>query len=361
MQIAAGQGTMTINSGTGTRTLTLGTGGLTIGTGAGNTNLNVGVILNGDQTWNNNGGTLLMNNALSSISGTGNLTINGNFNAGAASLGNLTGTVRLNGQSDLNGNFLNSASGGVTIATGTVGAQGGAIATGTATTFTGTTNWYTNGNSAVFSGAVSGGAMSTIGTGNLTLSGIADNTGLSVTTPGGTTFLAKTSSATVHAIGGTLTLASSSTAQITGTGGDQIKDSGKPGNQHRGHLRSERKQRGHRHSLGHGGRGDQFRRIHNEHADGRGNSGGGTFGGIIQNGTGVTALTKTGTGNATLTGANTYTGGTTVNRGTLTLDFSAAAPASILDASSTVALGGGTLSVKAPPAGRRPRPLAVSR
>jgi autotransporter-associated beta strand protein len=42
-----------------------------------------------------------------------------------------------------------------------------------------------------------------------------------------------------------------------------------------------------------------------------------TFSGVIQDGAGVTGLTKIGTGTFTLTGANTYTGGTTISAGTL--------------------------------------------
>src|SRR5581483_992237 len=42
-----------------------------------------------------------------------------------------------------------------------------------------------------------------------------------------------------------------------------------------------------------------------------------TFGGILQNGAGTLALTKTGAGTLTLSGANTYTGNTTVNQGKL--------------------------------------------
>src|SRR5439155_9564853 len=42
-----------------------------------------------------------------------------------------------------------------------------------------------------------------------------------------------------------------------------------------------------------------------------------TFSGVIQDGAGVTGLTKVGTGTFTLTGANTYTAGTTISAGTL--------------------------------------------
>ena len=48
----------------------------------------------------------------------------------------------------------------------------------------------------------------------------------------------------------------------------------------------------------------------------------GSFGGVIQNGSGAIALTKVGTGIQTLTGANTYTGATAVNGGSLVVNGS---------------------------------------
>ncbi|MCE0499767.1 MAG: autotransporter-associated beta strand repeat-containing protein, partial [Methylacidiphilales bacterium] len=50
---------------------------------------------------------------------------------------------------------------------------------------------------------------------------------------------------------------------------------------------------------------------------GSGNGTGGNFAGVIENGSGFVALAKTGTGTLALSGSNTYTGGTSVNAGTL--------------------------------------------
>jgi len=65
-----------------------------------------------------------------------------------------------------------------------------------------------------------------------------------------------------------------------------------------------------------------------------------TFSGTITNGTNssVIALTKVGTGTMTLSGSNTYTGGTSINNGAIQLDH-----ANALGTSGTISFGGGAL------------------
>ncbi len=74
---------------------------------------------------------------------------------------------------------------------------------------------------------------------------------------------------------------------------------------------------------------------------GNGNGSGGNFQGVLANGSGTLALSKVGTGTLTLSGANTFTGGTTVSAGTLTLG------ASDVLSSGAVTVSGGTLALGA--------------
>jgi len=63
-----------------------------------------------------------------------------------------------------------------------------------------------------------------------------------------------------------------------------------------------------------------------------------TFNGLIENGTGQVALVKNGTGTITLASANTYTGSTTVNAGTLALNTASLATSSTLNLSTGAVL-----------------------
>lgn len=80
-----------------------------------------------------------------------------------------------------------------------------------------------------------------------------------------------------------------------------------------------------------------------------------TYAGILQNGAGTLALTKSGLGTLNLTGTNTYTGATLVRGGMLNLDFTAATaplpPAGIISSSSALTLGGGAGGASGSPAG----------
>jgi autotransporter-associated beta strand protein len=67
-----------------------------------------------------------------------------------------------------------------------------------------------------------------------------------------------------------------------------------------------------------------------------------TYSGVIANGAAGMTLTKTGAGVQTLSGANTYTGATTVHAGTLTLDYSSQNNSKISESAALV-LGGGTV------------------
>jgi len=167
------------------------------------------------------------------------------------------------------------------------------------------------------------GSLTKVDDNTLILAGTIDNGGLGVTLNAGTLLLAKTSSSGVHAIGGsTLTIDNGMLAQITGTGGDQIYYGGNV-------------------QLNNGtfdlnGNSEGFNQL-NGLATGTivnnasctavtltvgQRDGSGTFAGVIADntsGTGTLALTKDGSGTLTLSGANTYSGDTTVESGTLQL------------------------------------------
>ncbi len=65
-----------------------------------------------------------------------------------------------------------------------------------------------------------------------------------------------------------------------------------------------------------------------------------TFSGVIQNGAGLLALVKTGTGTQTLTGANTYTGTTSINAGTLLINGNNTGATGVVSIASGATLGG---------------------
>jgi fibronectin-binding autotransporter adhesin len=193
------------------------------------------------------------------------------------------------------------------------------------------------------------GLLTKTGSGTLVLSGTADNSGLGavVSTGGGTVVLAKASNGGVHAIGSTGFTLGGGTIQLGGTGGDQICD-----------LSTETVNGG---TFDFNGRSEAFTVLNGTGGtilnNGGGastltigvsgnSSGGGSYSGVIADhasGSGTLALVKTGSGTQTLGGANTYTGGTTVGEGTLTLDYTTVA--SKLADTGVLTLGGGTLNL----------------
>ena len=74
-------------------------------------------------------------------------------------------------------------------------------------------------------------------------------------------------------------------------------------------------------------------------------SGSSTFAGVIQNGSGVVALTKSGLGTQVLTNASTFTGGTTINAGTLQLgdgSTNGSVDAGVITNNATLAINNGS-------------------
>ena len=63
------------------------------------------------------------------------------------------------------------------------------------------------------------------------------------------------------------------------------------------------------------------------------------FSGVIQNGSGTIALTKTGTGAETLSGVSTYTGATSLNQGTLEVDGSITSNVTVASGTSLDGIG----------------------
>jgi autotransporter-associated beta strand protein len=188
------------------------------------------------------------------------------------------------------------------------------------------------------------GLLTKTGAGTLVLSGTDDNNGLGVIANAGTVVLAKTSNGGVHALGGAGFTLDGGTVQLGGTGGDQIYDwsfvTVNTGTfDFNGFSESLPAIAGSGGTILNNGGGASTMTVG---AD----NGSQTYYGVIANNTsggGTMALVKTGTGTQTLRGTNTYTGGTTVEQGTLTLNY--ATVASKLADTGVLTLSGGTLNL----------------
>ncbi len=284
--------------------------------------------------------------------GTGTETLSGantysggsTVNAGTLKLGGVTvlgsttaiTTVAGGATLDVNGQTIGSYAFNLS-GTGVGGASaltdGSITAVSLAGNITSTSGSYTIGGSGAISlsGALQG-TLTKVGSNNLTLGGITDNTGLSLNVNGGTVILAKSSStSSVHAVNGSLTINAAS-VQLVGTGGDQIADNATVTVTADGKFDLEgQSERVQQLSLSAASSTDPALLL---------NSGSGTStltaavtltgaGSVIRANNGNVAVTgvmsgsgtlsKQGSATLTLNGANTYSGGTTVSVGTLKL------------------------------------------
>lgn len=244
----------------------------------------------------NNAGTINFNQSdaaytfSTSIAGTGQVVQNGSGTTF------LTGANSYSGGTTINAGLINFANGG-NLGTGNVTLDGGGLqwATGNTTDISGRLNALgasggtldTNGNNVTLASGLSGtGGLTKAGAGTLTLTSINTYTGGTIIT-GGT--LALGAGVSLAATGAINLANAGTTFDISASGAQTIGAlSGAAGS-----------------TVNLGGNALTV--------DSSGNS---TFGGTI---TGTAGVTFAGTGTQTLTGANTYTGSTTVNTGTLAL------------------------------------------
>jgi autotransporter-associated beta strand protein len=277
--------------------------GITAGTlvknGAGSVTISTANTYSGGTTLN--AGTLNVNNA--SAIGTGSLTI-----AAGTTIDNTSGsaiTLSTNNAQFWNGDFTFGGSNDLNLGTGAV-------------TLASSLHLTTNGTAALTVGGVIGGptgaGLIKEGTGTLVLNGANTFDG-GVTINGGTVRIGNASALGTST--NPLTFGASSNGKLQVNGNALVLS---------------------------GINGDNTTTIENSNAtNGSLSVGSGFFDGILQNGSaGTLALTKTGAGVLTLTGANTYSGGTTLNGGTLSVSGNSA-----LGTGAVSMAGGTTISTSA--------------
>ncbi|MEI7908841.1 MAG: autotransporter-associated beta strand repeat-containing protein [Verrucomicrobiota bacterium] len=203
-----------------------------------------------------------------------------------------------------------------------------------------------------FSGSLqssAGGDTIKQGSGKLTLDGNRDNSGGRVTVNAGTLVLAKDSSASVHALGsggGTdvALVITAGAVQLAGTGGDQIYQNSSV-TINGGVLDLNGQSEGFDGLAGAGGVITNTQTTAASLTLGQNNSAGSPgFAGSIQDGAGVVAVNKTGSGTQTLAGDNTYTGATTLYSGTLLVNGSLNIASSVAIGSAATLGGTGTVN-----------------
>ncbi|MCX6850547.1 MAG: autotransporter-associated beta strand repeat-containing protein [Verrucomicrobia bacterium] len=302
---AADTTNVTIANGTGTNTLTVGSGGITVNSTSASHSISANVALGATQTWTNNssGGLLVSGNVSGAFgltkNGTGDLTLTGTnsygsttISTGALQIGNGTTTGTLGSGAVINNGtqLVISRSNDYNIANNISGTGDFVQAGGGTTTLSDTSNSYTGRTVISNSGTLEvkkladGGSNSSIGAstnaaGNLQILGSTlKYTGTGATD--GTTdrsFTIGTAGGTIDASGGTgsaLNLTSTSAPALNGTNTTRTLT------------------------------------LTGTNTDAN------TLAAPVgDNGSGATSLAKNGTGTWILSGANTYTGATTVSNG----------------------------------------------
>ena len=296
----------------------------------------------GNYTFGSTGSGLIGGTGGLTKSGAGTLTLStANTYTGGTTVSG--GTLSVNTIADSSSSAIGN-SGTLTLGGGTLSYSGSSAATTTrAVSLTATSTIELTNGSLTLSGAVTGNTLTKTGNGILTLSGSADNNSLFLNATAGEVELGKTSSGSVHAVSGITGIANGATVKLTGTGGDQINggssfNQGVNGLVAGGTLNLN----GNSESLGflngtggivEGGSGTPNLTVGENIASS-------TFGGVIQNTRGTLSLVKSGGGGTlTLSGANTFTGTTTVSSGILTLNNNLA-----LQNSALVTTGGGNIN-----------------
>jgi outer membrane autotransporter protein len=252
------------------------------------------------------------------VSVTGTLTLGSNV--GATGTLNLStgGILRLGGT---NGLAAGAGTAVFNFAGGTLQVQGANLTSSVAVVLTTTGSTIdSNGFNAAFSGGFTGnGALTKIGTGTLTLSGVNMYSGATTVSAG----TLQSGSTTAFSANSDFTVNTSTTLDLNGSSNSvgSLAGSGTV--------------------LDGTGTAKAAATL-----DARGDSSPGTtFSGTLINGTGTLALTKSGTGTLTLTGANTYTGGTTISGGTLQIGTGGSIVGSVIDQTALAFNSSGALAL----------------
>lgn len=344
-------GTLVLNGTTAANALTLANGldlasaSRTISTGANTATIN-GLIRTASGTaglTKTGAGTLILGNTANSYNGV--TSINAGVLSGAVltDTGNSsfgTGNITFTGAGTLQ--YTGTAATTLSTRTVTVGAQNATFDVPNATT----------GNGLELNQTITGNNANTLtktGNGIFTLSGTGDNASVILNATGGTTLLNKASASGIHAVAGISNISSGATVRIasTATGGDQIYGGNATStaglvNIGGGTLDLNAASEGLARLTG-------FGTITNSAVAGttstltlgETNATGSSYAGAINDGAsgGKVAVVKTGTGTQSLSGTSNFTGGLSINQGTVT----SYAPTDL--GNGTVSLNGGTLSI----------------